>query len=665
MANYSLVVNSKFRPFELEEMLKPVMAAEQAHKEIEAAYGDLATKANIWDKLTNAETDKVSHKMYSNYADSLEKEVNELAKHGLSLTSRQALTNLRGRYAREIIPIETAYKKREEERKRQREAMDKSGGNMVFSRDAATTSLDNYLNDIEDYSQVNLDNVLKYGMAAGKAISDRNVHTKEGRLFNGDYFDLITTKGYTPKQAIDILRNTGRYPEFDRFIKDELTKIGVSEGSNLYSSPDADRIKSALYEGLNMGITYDRKDSPMANWRAQKDLDEYYKSLRSQPAEPIFNPTISLGASGEPDPDLDGLKGLRKMVVEGVSIPMTDAATKYGKEVENLNKQLEDFKANHGNDLSKYDRRFNRTGATSKTATGVGSYSTIGKAMSDNLSNPAPPDYLEYERIRKALDEKKKKYKESTDFLLRLSKEYSGYGRDDYEAVETAKKIKEAKRGQQDYVKTLNLTGSAYKDILGNFRRNLSTSGFNLVDVSTGKKLDKEDAISLLDTRDSSNSNVALGVVNKGGKVFFGVFDANGNVYKVGGMEHLDRWSDKVTNIDKRLGDFGPRTKDQVVTLSGTGTVSMEQAMQQARRKGKVARDTNGLEWCTVKVQGTNDIYNLVKDTKTGALYMQSLDDELYNNGNNRGRIIANMSNAALTDLKPTIAHSPQTKILV
>ena len=41
MANYSLVVNSKFRPFEYQELLAPVLMATQAHHELEDKYAEL------------------------------------------------------------------------------------------------------------------------------------------------------------------------------------------------------------------------------------------------------------------------------------------------------------------------------------------------------------------------------------------------------------------------------------------------------------------------------------------------------------------------------------------------------------------------------------------------------------------------------------------------
>ena len=58
MANYSLVINSKFRPFSYQELATPVMQMTQAHQQLEEQYAELQTKANIWDKMANEQTDE-------------------------------------------------------------------------------------------------------------------------------------------------------------------------------------------------------------------------------------------------------------------------------------------------------------------------------------------------------------------------------------------------------------------------------------------------------------------------------------------------------------------------------------------------------------------------------------------------------------------------------
>lgn len=141
MANYSLVINSRFRPFEYQELLAPALMATQAHQAVEEAYADLSTKASIWDKMANEATDPKAHVMYKKYADDLQSYSDQLAQYGLTPTSRQAMLNMRSRYAQDIVPIEDAYKRKQVQMEEQR----KVGNQMIHSYDASTTSLDEFL----------------------------------------------------------------------------------------------------------------------------------------------------------------------------------------------------------------------------------------------------------------------------------------------------------------------------------------------------------------------------------------------------------------------------------------------------------------------------------------------------------------------------------------
>lgn len=123
MANYSLILDTKFKPFSYAEMLAPVAAATQAHQAIEEEYGNLAAKASVWDRMANEQTDPYAYKMYKTYSDDLEARAEQLMKYGLNASSRKGMLDMRARYSKEIVPIETAYKRREELAAEQRKAL--------------------------------------------------------------------------------------------------------------------------------------------------------------------------------------------------------------------------------------------------------------------------------------------------------------------------------------------------------------------------------------------------------------------------------------------------------------------------------------------------------------------------------------------------------------
>ena len=276
MPNYSLVINSQFKPFSYQEMLAPTLMATQAHQELENQYGELAAKANVWEEMANEQTDPYAYKMYKTYANDLEAQAGQLAREGLNAASRRGMLNMRARYAKEITPIENAYKKREEDIARQKKVADATGGRTVFTRDARTTSLDKYMEGIDDYGQTNLDELYKEGAAGGTAISKRYLSTREGQLFNGMYLNLQRTTGMTNDQIQQFLSNQKDakgnllFPELHALKNELLSKSNYQN----YSVADQNRMEQAILSGINTGIVYNVEDKPMENWRAKMAAQE-------------------------------------------------------------------------------------------------------------------------------------------------------------------------------------------------------------------------------------------------------------------------------------------------------------------------------------------------------------------------------------------------------
>ena len=139
------VVTSKFTPFTFEELLKPALLATQAHYEMEDAYTELATKANVWESLANSEQDKDVYNMYKAYSDDLKKQADILASQGLNANSRKALSQMKARYSSEINPIERADIARKKQIEEQRKLA--SDPTAIISRKASETSLKDYINN--------------------------------------------------------------------------------------------------------------------------------------------------------------------------------------------------------------------------------------------------------------------------------------------------------------------------------------------------------------------------------------------------------------------------------------------------------------------------------------------------------------------------------------
>lgn len=153
MANYSLILDTKFKPFSYAEMLAPVAAATQAHQAIEEEYENLSAKASVWENMANEQSDPYAYKMYKTYANDLESRAEQLMRYGLNASSRKEMLDMRARYSKEIVPIETAYKKREALAAEQREAIAQNP-TMLYQRMANTISLDDFIrNPSLDYGE--------------------------------------------------------------------------------------------------------------------------------------------------------------------------------------------------------------------------------------------------------------------------------------------------------------------------------------------------------------------------------------------------------------------------------------------------------------------------------------------------------------------------------
>ena len=125
-------------------MLQPVAQATEAHKDIETQMGDVSQQADMLKGLLNEQTDQESFKRYKDFSTNLETQANELASQGLTQGSMQNLINLKRNYASQIVPIQNAYNKRQQDIKVQQDLKIKDSS-LMFDRDAKVTSLDQYL----------------------------------------------------------------------------------------------------------------------------------------------------------------------------------------------------------------------------------------------------------------------------------------------------------------------------------------------------------------------------------------------------------------------------------------------------------------------------------------------------------------------------------------
>ena len=248
MANYSLVVGSKFSPFSYQELLQPALMATQAHQDVENQYAELATKANIWEEMANSQTDPHAYKMYKEYSNELEKQAGQLAREGLTPASRQNMLKMKQRYSRDIVPIEQAYKRRQELIDEQRKAL-MANPSLMYDIDFSMTSLDDLISNPNlSYTSVSGDDLYKKGKEAAISSSSRLLEVMPA--LQGQYWKI--RQGYGADAANEFLIDQANIPELNQAIDRIVSQSGVT-------SANKSRAVDYVISGIMSGMFYDEK----------------------------------------------------------------------------------------------------------------------------------------------------------------------------------------------------------------------------------------------------------------------------------------------------------------------------------------------------------------------------------------------------------------------
>lgn len=230
MANYSFISNAKFRPFSYQEMLQPLQAYTNEYNTIQEGMGELSTKAGVFERLANEQTDPQAYAMYKQYSNDLAKQAESLAKQGLTPASRQGLIDMKRRYSSEIVPIEQAYKRRQElvDEQRKLQAQDST---LLFDRPTSTLSLDELISNPalspQSYSGALL--AKQVGTAAQNLAKEVRENPRKWRTILGNqYYETIMQKGFRPEEIMQAVQNNPEAsPILQGIVEDAVGSSGI------------------------------------------------------------------------------------------------------------------------------------------------------------------------------------------------------------------------------------------------------------------------------------------------------------------------------------------------------------------------------------------------------------------------------------------------------
>lgn len=268
MANYSLVIGSQFKPFSYSEMLQPVLMATQAHQELENQYGELATKASVWEEMANEQTDPYAYKMYKTYANDLEEQADQLAREGLNAASRRDMLNMRARYSKEITPIEQAYTARQKQAEEQQKAL-LQDPTLMLSRRAATTSLDDYIRNPQLAYEAYSGKLITAQAASAASALAKEMQEKPRKwrsILGNSYYETMMQKGFSSQAVLQAIQdNPNAAPQLTRIVEDAINSSGVRDWEDQATIARAiDYAKQGLWSAVG-----ETQYQTLDNWRAK------------------------------------------------------------------------------------------------------------------------------------------------------------------------------------------------------------------------------------------------------------------------------------------------------------------------------------------------------------------------------------------------------------
>lgn len=252
MPSFAYTNQTNFRPFSYQEMLAPVLMATQAHQAVEEAYSELDSQANAIGSLANEANDPVTYQRYKAYEKSLRQQADALAKNGLTPGSRQSLLDLKGRYAKDITPIQNAITRRRELADEQRKAL-LQNPTLMFQRDMNSMSYDSSLDrflENPDYD---------YGERYSGALLTQQVSQAASNLAKE-------------------LTNYGNGKRLDAYTKTFLQQHGFTRDQVLDAISNPNRAKSQPV--LNAIVEQVMGSSGMSNWADQPTMNKAYNFAR-------------------------------------------------------------------------------------------------------------------------------------------------------------------------------------------------------------------------------------------------------------------------------------------------------------------------------------------------------------------------------------------------
>ena len=261
MAGTHIVINSTYDPLSMEEMLKMPMLATEAQLQTEEAYAKLAQDAADLESLANSAKDQATYVKYKQYANDVQKQLNELSGRGLNPNSRRSLYDLSARYKSEIDPIKQTMKTREDLIAEQRKAR-ATNNKILYDVDYANMSLDDMMKQsTHSYNSLDGSKIYEEGKNQAAAMSSRMLSDSQRQALQGQYFELTQIQGLDHTAAMNFMINNNSIPELAALKNSLMAQYDLSG----YGEDAQKQVENFLSQGILEGITYKENKQYLQN----------------------------------------------------------------------------------------------------------------------------------------------------------------------------------------------------------------------------------------------------------------------------------------------------------------------------------------------------------------------------------------------------------------
>lgn len=284
-----LVIDSKFRPFSYDELIKPLMQYKEAYDKVEADYSNLAAQTEQWKDIANQTQSPEAYAMYSKYANDLNKLVDDFSK-GMTLQNRSQLLAMKRRYASDIQPIARAS----EAMKEANDLRVKAGPDAIFEV-GEYNSLDQFLHGRTANNRYqSRDAITKRTAAMTEAAMASAMKDPEFQKAMGDQYWMLTqhTGGSYEDLKAAIANNAQAQNRFAEIKAQVMKDAGYDRYDTMGKQAIEDAINTGLYAGLDKPARSFQANQSYMNPLQKLQYNEYVKKEEEERAK---HKPISLG----------------------------------------------------------------------------------------------------------------------------------------------------------------------------------------------------------------------------------------------------------------------------------------------------------------------------------------------------------------------------------